>query len=182
MTDGLAILADRETRTRWDHITGKAIAGLLAGSQLEVWPYHMTTVAAALAEHPGITISPSSLRGFRWKLAQKLYPHFIHGKIWLPFFFHASMNKPVDPRLDRLAQGLGVVTCDSAKYYPIDRIPVGGLEDDWLGRKLSVQRGLIDGVPRARWLDTGEEPMQLLSRWYGFSFTYPQCEIFDQQG
>ena len=85
----------------------------------------------------------------------------------------------MDPRLDKLAQGLGVVLGKKAKYYPMNRIPVNGLLDDWLHRTLSVKHGGIDGVPHASWLDTGEEPMQLLSRWYGFSFTYPNCEIYE---
>jgi len=180
LTNGLAILADLETRTHWDHITGEAIAGPLVGSQLDVWSFHMTTVAAALAEHPEITISPSTHRGFRRKLAQRLYPHFIHGKVWLPAFFYASMNEPVDPRIDRLIQGLGVIIGTQAKYYPMDLIPLDGFQDNWLGRILCIQRGAIDDVPRAYWQDTNEEPMQLLSRWYGFSFTYPNCEIFEQ--
>ena len=180
LTNGLAILADRETRTHWDHITGEAIAGPLTGSQLEVWSFHMTTVTAALVELPDITISPSNYRSFRRKLAQRLYPHFIHGKVWLPDFFYASMNKPVDPRMDKLTQGLGVIVGKEAKYYPMNRIPINGLQDNWLGRSLYVQCGALDGVPRAHWQDTNEAPMQLLSRWYGFSFTYPGCEIYEQ--
>jgi len=180
LTNGLAILADRETRTHWDHITGEAIAGSLAGSQLEVWSFRMTTVAAALVDYPEITISSSNYRSFRRSLAQRLYPHFIHGKVWLPRFFHASMNEPVDRRLDKLTQGLGVIVGNKAKYYPMSRIPADGVYDQWLGRVLRVQRGAIDGVPRANWRDTNEEPLQLLSRWYGFSFTYPHCEIFTQ--
>jgi len=179
LTNGLAILADRETRTHWDHITGEAIAGPLAGSQLDVWSFHMTTVAAAVAEHPEITVSPSTYRSFRRNLAQRLYPRFIHGKVWLPGFFYMSMNAPVDPRLERLTQGLGVIVGNKAKYYPVSRIPTDGVYDPWLGRILRVQRGAIDGVPQASWQDTNEEPLQLLSRWYGFSFTYPRCEIFE---
>jgi len=179
LTNGLAVLADRETRTHWDHITGEAFTGPLVGQKLDVWPIHMTTVAAARMEHPTITISPSHIRSLRRRLAQRLYPHFIHGNVWLPGFFYASMSEPMDPRLGKLAQGLGVVLGKKAKYYPMNRIPVNGLQDDWLHRTLCVKRGGIDGVPHASWLDTGEEPMQLLSRWYGFSFTYPDCEIYE---
>lgn len=139
----------------------------------------MTTVAAALAEYPYITISPSNYRSLRRKLAQSFYPHFIHGKIWLPGLFYASMSEPIDPRLDKLTQGLGVIVEKQAKYYPLNRISANGLQDHWLGRILSVKRGEVDRVPYANWLDTNEEPMQLLSRWYGFSFTYPQCEIYE---
>jgi hypothetical protein len=78
-----------------------------------------------------------------------------------------------------LTQGLGVIVGNKAKYYPMNRIPADGIWDIWLGRKLRVQRGAIDGVPRASWQDTNEEPLQLLTRWYGFSFTYPRCEIFE---
>ena len=178
LTNGLAILADRETRTHWDHITGEALTGPLAGYQLEVWPVHMTTVAAQ-REYTDITVSLSGYRSLRRKLAQRLYPHFIYGKVWLPGFFYASMSEPIDPRLNKLAQGLGVVVGKKAKYYPLNRIPAAGIQDRWLGRILYVEREAISGVPRARWQDTNEEPMQLLSRWYGFSFTYPQCEIYE---
>jgi uncharacterized protein DUF3179 len=181
LTHGLAILADRETRTHWDHITGEALEGPLAGYQLDVWPVHMTTVAAAREEYPEITVSLSGYRSIRRKLAQRLYPHFIHGKVWLPGFFYASMNEPIDPRLDKLAQGLGVIVGKRAKYYPLERIPADGIRDDWFGRALCVRREAISGVPYARWQDTDEEPMQLLSRWYGFSFTYPHCEIYEPE-
>ncbi len=181
LTNGLAVLADRETRTRWDHITGEAFEGPFAGHQLDVWSVHMTTVAAALAEHSDITISLSEFRSLRRRLAQKLYPRFIHSTGWLPGFFHASLSEPIDPRLDKLTQGLGVIVGKKAKYYPMNQIPANGLRDEWLDRTLCIKRGAIDAVPRAIWLDTEEEPMQLLSRWYGFYFTYPQCEIYDLQ-
>jgi hypothetical protein len=179
LTNGLAVLADRETRTRWDHITGEAFAGPLAGTQLDVWPIHMTTVAAALMEYPDVTISFSNVRSPRRWLAQRLYPQFIHTKGLLPGFFYASLSEPIDPRLDKLEQGVGVLAGKKAKFYPSDRIPANGVYDPWLNRVLCLQRGAADGVPRARWLDTEEEPMQLLSRWYGFSFTYPGCEIYE---
>ncbi len=178
-TNGLATLADRETRTHWDHITGEAFDGTLTGYQLDVFPVYMTTVAAALHEHPDITISLSTYRSLRKKLAQQLYPHFIHGKVWLPGFFYVSMNEPIDPRLDRLTQGLGIIVGKRAKYYPMNCISAEGILDYWLGRVLCVERNLISGVPHGRWQDTDEEPMQLLTRWYGFSLTYPQCEIYE---
>jgi Protein of unknown function (DUF3179) len=182
LINGLAILADRETRTHWDHITGEAFSGPLTGRQLQIWPIRITTLAAALAEDPSIKISFSSYRSFIWRLAQKIYPRFIYANLWLPFPFYATMSQPIDPRLNKLTQGLGVMVKKSAKYYPLHKIPLEGITDLWNGRSLQVSRGLIDGVPRARWTDTNEEPMQLLSRWYGFSFTYPGCEVYQRDG
>jgi hypothetical protein len=175
----LAVLADRETRTHWDHITGEAFAGPLAGYQLDVWAIHMTTVAAARMEHPDITISFSNVRSPRRWLAQRLYPNFIHSQGWIPGFFYASLSEPMDPRLDKLTQGFGVIAGKKAKFYPMGRLHMNGTHDQWLNRLLYIERGAVDGVPRAIWMDTGQEPMQLLSRWYGFSFTYPGCEIYE---
>lgn len=176
--NGLVILIDQETHSLWDHITGEAIEGPLKGQQLDVWSVQMRTVQTALNEYPDITISLSSNHSFHKRLAQILYPKFIHVKVWLPFFFRWSMQSDVDPRLPELAQGLGIILDGQAKYYPFSTIPSNGLEDRWLNRSLRVERNETNGVPRAVWQDTGEYPMQLLSRWYGFSFTYPDCEIY----
>lgn len=178
LLNGLVILKDEESRSLWDHITGKAIDGPFKGHQLDVWSIQMTTVRAALKNYPEITISFSSNHSFYKWLAQTLYPKFIHARVWLPFFFRWSMQSDIDPRLPELTQGLGVILDGQAKYYPLATIPLNGLEDRWLNRSLRVERGKIDGVPRATWQDTGEQPMQLLTRWYGFSFTYPDCEIY----
>jgi hypothetical protein len=173
------ILIDKETRSLWDHITGEAIDGTLKGYQLEVWPIQFTTVRGALIEDPDIEVSFSSYRALRKWFAGKLYPKFIHAKIFLPFFFRWTMKKKPDSRLPELTQGLGVVVAGTAKYYPLSEIPSEGLEDRWLNRTLLVQQyNKIDGAPHAVWKDTNEEPMQLLTRWYGFAFTYPDCEVY----
>ena len=153
--------------------------------------WHATCSALASVARDGLALNRSAATGRaapvrrgsfrsprRW-LAQRLYPRFIYSKGWLPGFFYASLSEPIDPRLDKLAQGLGVIVGKKAKYYPMDRIPAYGIRDQWLNRVLCIERGAVDGVPHATWLETGEEPMQLLSRWYGFSFTYPGCEIYE---
>ncbi len=178
LVNGLVVLTDKESRSQWDHITGESIAGLLKGHQLDVWPMQMTTVRAALAEYPELTISFSQYRSlYKW-LAGWLYPKFIHQKVLLPYFFNWTMYGEPDPRLPKLTQGLGVIVGKKAKYYPMTAIPLEGLQENWSGRILQMERGKIDGAPRAIWQDTGEQPMQLLTRWYGFSFTYPSCEIY----
>jgi hypothetical protein len=174
----LVILIDKETHSLWDHITGEAIEGPLKGQQLDVWSVKMGTAQTALNEYPEITISLSSNHSFYKWLAQTLYPKFIHAKVLLPFFFRWSMQSEIDPRLPELTQGLGIILNGQAKYYPLSTIPLSGLEDRWLNRPLRVELKKTSGVPDAVWQDTGEYPMQLLSRWYGFSFTYPHCEIY----
>lgn len=176
--NGLVILIDKETSSLWDHIAGEAIDGPLKGYKLDVFPVQMMTVESALTQFPEIKILISRYSSIQKWVAEKLYPRFIHVKVWLPFFFRWTMQAKPDPRLPELTQGLGVICDGEAKYYPFSAIPTEGLKDRWLNRNLRIERGVIDGVPRAVWLDTGIKPMQLLARWYGFSYTYPNCEIY----
>lgn len=182
MSNGLALMADKESWSIWDHITGECIRGRHVGKQLAVWPIALTTVEAALAAYPELTVSFSQVNGFKALLLKMVHRKKINAQ--LPRFFlwpfQRTMAQPVDPRLDKLTQGLGVIVGRQGKFYPMSLLPKGDvIEDRWLGRPLRLERGLLDGVPRAVWRDTGESPMQLLTRWYGFSFTYPDCAIYE---
>jgi len=179
LSNGLAVMADEETRSLWDHITGEAFEGPLAGERLDWWPIRLTTTGAALAEWPTLPLLVSDYRSVAQMVMGRVKPKKIHTKGWLPPGFRATMSAPVDPRLGELAQGLGVMVDDEARFYPMDRIPAEGLEDMWDGRIMRVVRGARDGVPAATWVggSEGDVPMQLLSRWYGFAFTYPGCRI-----
>lgn len=175
-------MSDTETSSRWDHITGEAFDGPLEGKKLEVWPVRMTTVRAALAETPEIELYFSAYFSVWWWLNQRWYPRFIKPvKLMIPPPFYLSMGHSIDPRLTRQEQGLGVIVEKHARYYPVKSIPKNGIEDNWNGRILYVKLNELDGVSYARWNDTDERPMQLLTRWYGFSFTYPGCAIWDGQ-
>jgi hypothetical protein len=175
--NGLVLLIDDETHTYWDHITGEAVHGPLQGHVLPNWPVLLTTKAAALARQPNIEIYLSSHRSLISMLMKLRYRNPLFGKGFLPPFFRKTMSEP-DPRLPELAQGLGVVVGRRARYYPLATISAAGIEDDWHGRRLGLRRGELDGIPTAVWQDDGSRPFQLLSRWYGFSYTYPKCEIF----
>lgn len=181
LINGLAVLGDIETNSHWDHITGDAFEGPLAGEKLDVWPIRMTTVKASLIETPEIEIYFSAYFSVWWWINQRWYPRFISAeRLLIPPPFYLSMGKPIDPRLPRQTQGLGVIMGKHAKYYPVKSIPKEGIKDNWHGRNLHVKLNGHDGVPYAKWQDTGESPMQLLTRWYGFSYTYPGCEIWER--
>jgi hypothetical protein len=177
LANGLAVMADEETRTLWDHITGEAIEGPLEGHRLEWWPIRVTTVTAALEEWPDLLVLVSDYRSLPQRFMGRVQNKKINAKGWLPPRFRSTMSREVDPRLDEMTQGLGVIVDDQGRFYPMERIPDGGLVDDWNGRAMRIDRRAADGVPQAEWEDGDNKPMQLLSRWYGFSFTYPECRI-----
>ncbi len=172
--NGLVLMIDDETGSYWDHITGEALRGPHLGKRVEVWPIDITTVGAALERQPELTISISKPPLFA--RLQGLFTHRqLRGKGFLPPFFRATMEEQ-DERLPTMAHGLGVVVDERARFYPMAAIGVG-IEDDWEGVVLSVRIDELDQTPVAVWPD-GARPFQLLTRWYGFSFTFPGCDIF----
>ena len=54
------------------------------------------------------------------------------------------------------------------------------MTDDWIGRLLRLRISKEDGIPAAVWED-GTRPFQIFPRWYGFSLTYPGCEIHGEK-
>lgn len=169
----MVLLIDDETRTYWDHITGKAVHGKLAGAQLEVWAAPMTTVAAALARDGDVELSRSHPALFK-----RMFGHVMHSLaniVKLPAKFRGTMGE-ADTRLPEWTHGLGVIDGDQARYYPMKSIGEG-IEEDWAGRTIRIAVDEVDNIPFAQW-DDGTRPMQLLSRWYGFSYTYPATTIF----
>ncbi len=178
--NGMVLLKDHESGTYWDHMTGEGLHGPLVGHQLEVWLTENTTVKAALQDYPDILLHQSS------DLATELYWRKDHNaerdsynimqeKSALPGFFRDTMIE-VDPRLPELTQGLGLFENDQARFYSFDAIPLAGLTDEWQGQPVQIQWG-TSKLPYAIHPITGERPMQLLTRWYGFSLTFPDVEL-----
>ena len=176
--NGVVLLIDDETQTYWNHITGEALHGPLAGAQLETWPIEMTNVRAALKKHPGLRLARA-----RVSLAGKLMAFWqgrsLRSRGSFPPMFRGTMGKP-DARLPPHTHGLGVMVGSrgktEARFYPMNSIG-NGQDDLWGDRTLQVRIGDDDHVPFACWAEEGRRPMQMFTRWYGFSSTYPGCAV-----
>jgi hypothetical protein len=172
-------MRDDQTRSIWDHITGQAIDGPLKGHQLDIWPMTVTTFEAELGRDRGTQLARSNYRSIQQWLFSKTKKKAINEKGFIPPFFHLTMSTAIDDRLPKLAQGLGVFEDQEARFYPMNCLEKGqSLQDNWGSGRLRVQRDAVDGMLQATWQETGEQPMQLLTRWYGFSFTFPNCSIY----
>ncbi len=142
---------------------------------MERWPLLHTTVKAARAEHAQVPVHRAPIRT-PLGLIMRLTQGKTSSKGMLPFFFGKTMGE-ADERLPRLAIGLGVVVDRRARFFPM-RALAEPVVEDWSGRALRISLGDLDGAPHATWVDEGSHPMQLLARWYGFSSTYPGCELY----
>ena len=202
------MLADHQTMSYWDHITGECVHSERKGLRLPVANLHQTTAAAldtwpdariAISGHPfNPNAGPSQLRS--------------EGRFQLGGFFEGTMGAD-DTRRDRTDLGLGLWADNVTRYYPLSALrDVDGFILDALdSRPVLIVLDRSTGVPAAYFveassahshadhlhLDNGltfadgifhyasgdpvipDRPMQLFSRWYGCSFTFPDCEIYE---
>ncbi|MHC4860738.1 MAG: DUF3179 domain-containing (seleno)protein [Planctomycetota bacterium] len=171
--NGLVLLVDDETETFWDHLTGDAVYGLRVGGRLPTFPIRVVRADAALREDPELRVAISDL-GLGPKLFSRVKdPYAAEGR--LPPGFRGTMGEP-DERLPEQTQGLGLVVGRVRRFYPFSRL---GREtmDRIAGREVVIENDPDVGPPFARWRDGGS-PTQLHSRWYGFSYTWPDAEIW----
>ena len=139
--NGLVLLIDDETLTYWDHMTGEALHGPLAGRVLPRWSLQHTTVGAALENDPSLQVlrpRPASLVALlmRW-----LHRSTIGKKGFLPPGFRKTMAE-VDPRMPEMEQGLGVMSDGQARFFATRDIG-DGID----GSREVIERD-FKGVPR----------------------------------
>lgn len=177
--NGLILLGDDETGSYWDHMTGLCVHGTNKGKKMEVFPIEHKTVSSALQETPELQIAfskPSMMMRIISPIMKRA-----HRKAFLPPGFRKTMGE-IDHRLPEMTSGLGVITTEVQRFYSIDKIKENGgeIRDIISGTEIVVYLNSDDQVPYAETIDQNTPfPMQLFTRWYGFSLTYPKCEIYN---
>ena len=202
------MLADEETGSIWNHITGRAVYGPLEGHTLPVSNLLHMTAEQALDRYPGLSVATSNrpVRGRR-----RFFASFAERIPFLREGFRSTIVKE-DTRLPTMDIGLGVWTESEQRYYPLEAVQAAGaaLVDDFDGRRLVVyvepgaysldaffteeaivstdgsrvtvgeELVLEGGVLRDAGGDRLEmdRPLQLFSRWYGFALTFPGTTIY----
>jgi len=172
--NGLILLTDDETRSYWDHLTGEALHGPLAGRRLPVWSAPITTVAAALTRWPDATLSRSPGVGLKGRFMQWKHGRPHRGNFWLPPGFKRTMGA-LDARQALEAPGLAVIVDGDAAFFPLNTLaqPRSARVGD---RDLTVAIDPLDHSPFAVDRD-GERPFQVFTRWYGAAFTWPDLRL-----
>lgn len=217
--DALFVMQDAETRTLWNHITGEAVYGPLAGRSIGPMSnlLHMT-VQQALGMDPATRVAISDQTYFaggrRFGTASRGARVGGGGSgenAAMTDRFAATLGKE-DRRRPRMDIGLGIWTGTTSRYYPIERIRARGeaFIDRIDGKTILIYVEAVSNTPAALFVDarsatrdgrvvrlddgsrvesgvltdrTGrrrpvERPQQMFTRWYGFSLTFPGCEVF----
>ena len=206
--DGLFLMWDKESGTFWNHITGEALYGPLAGTKLQPNNVLHTTPEQALAEDEKTRIAVSSQSPRRRRGGRSL----LNRVPVLRGMFRSTIDEE-DTRRPTMDIGLGIWNDGAAGYYPLDVV----LEHDKVvidalaGRRLlvfveptaNVLWGQYTTADSAWWdgkdlrLSSGElirqgvtydsegdrvvavRPLQVFTRWYGFALTFPHTEIYE---
>jgi hypothetical protein len=228
-------MQDAETKTLWNHITGKAVFGSLVGRTLgPAGNLLHTTVKLALEANPAtrIAISDQSYLagGRRFGTASRgpraggsptragggargVGSPGAGANAVMADRFAATLGTE-DPRRPRMDIGLGVWTDRTARYYPMDRIRERGeaFVDRIDGKSVLIYIERESNAPAALFVETrtarrdghdivlddgskvrsgmvidgrgqrreARRPQQMFTRWYGFSLTFPGCDVFGQ--
>ena len=216
--DGLFLLGDQETGTRWNHLTGEAVYGPLAGKILPTEVVLHTTVEQALATDPDALVAISnhpraraqSEAGRSTGLSGLL--DRIRG---VPAMFPATLGTE-DDRRPRMDIGIGIWDTERrARYYSMSTVDEAGgaVLDTLAGRTVVVYfdpsahslQALYADAGGVRWegdvlfFDSGariengvlqaeegtplemDRPLQVFTRWYGFSLTFPDTEVYEER-
>lgn len=195
--NGLLLLSDTKTRSFWNHITGECVYGHYKGQNLKINNLLHTTLEAALEEYGDIKIAISK-QPIHVKIINSLMK-FIQkiDKDFMPSSFKDTMEEE-DNRLDRMATGLGIWNDNKSKFYKYEDIQNndGVIVDEFDDKRIIIYIDKASNMLVSKYV-TGEEyrwddkqielldgeildemPMQLLTRWYGFSLTFKNCEIY----
>ena len=116
------MLADEETGSIWNHITGRAVYGPLEGHTLPVSNLLHMTAEQALDRYPGLSVAISNrpVRGRR-----RFFASFAERIPFLREGFRSTIVKE-DTRLPTMDIGLGVWTESEQRYYPLEAVQAAG--------------------------------------------------------
>ena len=107
------VMYDRQTETLWSHFTGRAIAGLLTGVELDTYPVATVPWSVWRAAHPeGLVLSRDT--GFDRAYGSNPYPGY-DDIASQPFLFEGE----VDGRLTAMSRVVGIISAGDATAVPL---------------------------------------------------------------
>ncbi len=207
--DGLLIMGDRESETLWNHVTGEAVHGPLTGTRLETSSLFPMNVAQALAMDAGMPVAVSErpfgtlINPFGPEFTNPALPDGFEATmgtedprrprmdiglgLWTDT---AHRYYPMDAIRERGEAFIDEVDGQQVLIYvqPESAMPtaifVTASSLTWHGDEIRLDTGVV--VRAGLLFDSDGRPLpvrhpnQMFTRWYGFSLTFPGCDVFDE--
>ena len=165
--DALFIMQDVESKTLWNHMTGEALYGPHVGRTLgPMGNLLQMSVEQALVYGPEMQLAISDrpyLAGGRefgnfTPGPERLGPRNVDERMQGMFIETLGTE---DARFQRMSMGLGIVTADTLRFYPMDLIEEhGALIDEIDGRRLLLFVDSKTFTPAAIFVDASSATLQ----------------------
>jgi Protein of unknown function (DUF3179) len=199
-------LRDYETGSLWHHISGKALYGEMVGAQLKIFNVLQMTVDQALDWNPDLEVAISDrpirrrerweplkavLRGLSERFLGTMSPRDVRrddmeigAGTWTEgdaLFFPMSIVEAAGGFVFSSLGGRKVLLVIDPLSRTLFAQYTEAAGAEWDGDVLKLDNGrhvrsagLYDGERR---LETAR-PMQVFTRWYGFSLTFPETRVY----
>lgn len=175
--NAMILLADQETQSYWDHLTGECLHGPLQGQRLTpLSSLRVLSVAETINAHPDVQLALGKFSSEylataeRWRLKYHLPPNPDFGTALL-----ATLDKE-DMRLPRYDMGLGIWQGESNRYYSV--LSLNSHEnviiDEFNGQRVLVYMDLETGFPGAFYTDA------TVGRWRFNELYLDNGDVFQQ--
>ncbi len=175
--DALFVMQDQETKTLWNHITGEALYGPLVGRTLgPMGNFLQMSVEQALIREPMMSVAISDsqyfvngqpfgrdgpIAGGRGRGARGGGPPALDDPTARLSIAFSDTLGTEDTRLERMEMGLGVVTEETVRFYPMDVIRErGALVDTVDGRNVLVFIDQSTFTPAALFVDASSATLE----------------------
>jgi len=118
--DAMSLIADQETSSYWNHITGVCLHGPLAGARLErLAPLIQMTSAEAITTYPNSHLMLMTMTDAERSEADRYFATYrLPQEPKMGQGLLATLPAP-DARLPRFDMGLGIWTRTTQRYYPV---------------------------------------------------------------
>jgi hypothetical protein len=168
------VMRDRETGTIWQHATGEAIAGPLAGAALTPLGGTLTVWSAWQRDYPHTHVAEDSpVYGLIPK--QRLLD-----ALQITHILHVPGIAAADRRLPAHEEIVGLVIKGEAKAYPLSAIKgAGRVEDSVGGVAVTLIYEADKDLVRAVGGPSGQDPLRVERQWWlGWSEFHPGSAIW----
>ncbi len=121
------VMADKQTESWWQQLTGEAIVGELTEAKLKVIPSVVISVEGFFTSYPkGEILSPETGTSSESRYGTNPYENYDEGSPWLSYIDESKIQN----RLPPMERVIDISGTDGHKVYPISEIKKKGVVND----------------------------------------------------
>jgi len=121
------VMADKQTQSWWQQLTGEAIVGELVGTKLQIIPSTVISVEDFFESYPdGQILSPETGTTSEARYGTNPYENYDEGSPWLKYIDASK----IQDRLPPMERVIDIAGTDGYKVYPFSEIKKAGAIND----------------------------------------------------